>query len=121
MFWVSWTLSAYGDKYKNSGNAGLADIVVALQWVKDNIAQFGGDPDNVTIFGQSGGGGKVTCMMNTPKAKGLFHKAIVESGSYITSFTDKSISQRVAAALCWMNYIYRLPRSIPYKKSLMIN
>ena len=92
-------LSAYGDQYKNSGNAGLADIVAALQWVKENIAQFGGDPDNVTLFGQSGGGGKVTCMMNTPKAKGLFHKAIVESGSYITAFTDKSVSQRVAAAL----------------------
>lgn len=92
-------LSAYGDKYKNSGNAGLADIVAALQWVKENIAQFGGDPDNVTIFGQSGGGGKVTCMMNTPRAKGLFQKAIVESGSYITSFNEKSVSQRVAAAL----------------------
>ena len=92
-------LSAYGDKYKNSGNASMADLVAALQWVKDNIAQFGGDPDNVTIFGQSGGGGKVTCMMSTPKAKGLFQKAIVESGSYITSFTDKSVSQRVAAAL----------------------
>ncbi len=92
-------LSAYGDKYKNSGNAGLADLVAALQWVKENIAQFGGDPDNVTIFGQSGGGGKVTCMMNTPMAKGLFQKAIVESGSYITSFTEKSVSQLVAAAL----------------------
>ncbi len=92
-------LSAYGDKYKNSGNAGLADLVAALQWVKENISQFGGDPDNVTIFGQSGGGGKVTCMMSTPMAKGLFQKAIVESGSYITSFTDKSVSQRVAAAL----------------------
>ncbi|GAC1312905.1 MAG: carboxylesterase/lipase family protein [Mucilaginibacter sp.] len=92
-------LSAYGDKYKNSGNAGLADLVASLQWVKENIAQFGGDPDNVTIFGQSGGGGKVTCMMNTPWAKGLFQKAIVESGSYITSFTDKSTSQRVAKAL----------------------
>jgi para-nitrobenzyl esterase len=92
-------LSAYGDKYKNSGNAGLADLVVALQWVKENIAQFGGDPDNVTIFGQSGGGGKVTCLMNTPWAKGLFQKAIVESGSYITSFNEKSVSQRVAAAL----------------------
>ena len=92
-------LSQYGDKYKNSGNAGLADLVLALQWVKENIAQFGGDPDNVTIFGQSGGGGKVTCMMNTPWAKGLFQKAIVESGSYITSFTEKSVSQRVAAAL----------------------
>jgi para-nitrobenzyl esterase len=92
-------LSAYGDKYKNSGNAGLADIVVALQWVKANIAQFGGDPDNVTIFGQSGGGGKVTCMMNAPSAKGLFQKAIVESGSYITNFNEKAASQRVAAAL----------------------
>ena len=92
-------LSAFGDKYKNSGNAGLADLVAALQWIKTNIAQFGGDPDNVTIFGQSGGGGKVTCMMNTPKAKGLFQKAIVESGSYITSFNEKSASQRVAAAV----------------------
>lgn len=92
-------LSAYGDKYKNSGNAGLADIVAALQWVKQNIDQFGGDPNNVTIFGQSGGGGKVTCMMNTPQAKGLFHKAIVESGSYVTSFTEKAVSQRLAAAL----------------------
>jgi para-nitrobenzyl esterase len=92
-------LSAYGDKYKNSGNAGLADLVAALQWVKDNIAQFGGDPGNVTIFGQSGGGGKVTCLMNTPWAKGLFQKAIVESGSYITSFTDKSVSQQLAAAV----------------------
>lgn len=92
-------LSAYGDKYKGSGNAGLLDLIAALQWVKQNIGQFGGDPGNVTIFGQSGGGGKVTCLMNTPAAKGLFHKAIVESGSYITSFTEKSVSQRVASAL----------------------
>lgn len=112
-------LSAYGDKYKNSGNAGLADLVAALQWVKENIAQFGGDPDNVTIFGQSGGGGKVTCMMNTPMAKGLFHKAIVESGSYITSFTDKTVSQRVAATL--LNELHLQPsqvdslQKIPYE------
>jgi para-nitrobenzyl esterase len=92
-------LSAYGDKYKGSGNAGLLDLIAALQWVKQNIAQFGGDPDNVTIFGQSGGGGKVTCLMNAPSAKGLFQKAIVESGSYITSFTEKSVSQRITAAL----------------------
>jgi para-nitrobenzyl esterase len=92
-------LSAYGEKYKESGNAGLLDLIVALQWVKQNIDQFGGDPDNVTIFGQSGGGGKVTCLMNSPAAKGLFQKAIVESGSYITSFTEKTVSQRVAAAL----------------------
>ena len=92
-------LSAYGDKYKSSPNAGLLDLVAALQWIKQNIAQFGGDPDNVTIFGQSGGGGKVTSLMNAPSAKGLFHKAIVESGSYLTGFTEPSISKRVAAAL----------------------
>ena len=92
-------LSAYGDKYKSSPNAGLLDLVAALQWIKQNIAQFGGDPDNVTIFGQSGGGGKVTSLMNAPSAKGLFHKAIVESGSYLSGFTEQSISKRVAAAL----------------------
>ncbi|MBO0948969.1 carboxylesterase/lipase family protein [Fibrella forsythiae] len=92
-------LSAYGDKYKNSANAGLMDLVASLQWVKANIAQFGGDPDNVTIFGQSGGGGKVTSLMNAPSAKGLFHKAIVQSGSYITTFAEKDIMQKVSAAL----------------------
>jgi para-nitrobenzyl esterase len=92
-------LSAYGDKYKSSPNAGLLDLVAALQWVRENIAQFGGDPGNVTIFGQSGGGGKVTSLMNAPSAKGLFHKAIVESGSYLTGFTEPSVSKRVAAAL----------------------
>ncbi len=92
-------LSAYGEKYKYSPNAGLMDLVAALQWVKENIAQFGGDPNNVTIFGQSGGGGKVTCLMNAPSAKGLFSKAIVQSGSYITSFMDAAIAKRVGAAL----------------------
>lgn len=92
-------LSAYGEKYKNSPNAGLMDLVVALQWVKQNIDQFGGDPNNVTIFGQSGGGGKVTSLMNAPSAKGLFHKAIVQSGSYITSFTESALMKQVSAAL----------------------
>ncbi|CAN5536959.1 carboxylesterase/lipase family protein [soil metagenome] len=92
-------LSAYGDKYKSSANAGLIDLVAALQWVKENIAQFGGDPDNVTIFGQSGGGGKVSCLMAAPSAKGLFHKAIVESGSYVTAFTEKTTAQKIGAAL----------------------
>ncbi|GAA4455903.1 hypothetical protein GCM10023189_24340 [Nibrella saemangeumensis] len=92
-------LSAFGEKYRNSANAGLMDLVMALQWVKQNITQFGGDPNNVTIFGQSGGGGKVTSLMNAPSAKGLFHKAIVQSGSYITSFTEKKLAQKVGAAL----------------------
>jgi para-nitrobenzyl esterase len=70
-----------GAKYADSGNAGMLDAVLALQWVRDNIANFGGDPRNVTIFGQSGGGAKVSLLMAMPAAKGLFHKAIVESGS----------------------------------------
>ena len=73
-------LSPFGEKYKNSGNAGHADIVAALQWVHDNIAAFGGDPDNVTVFGQSGGGGKVSCLLQTPAADGLFHRGIIQSG-----------------------------------------
>jgi para-nitrobenzyl esterase len=70
-----------GAKYGDSGNAGMLDCVLALEWVRDNIAHFGGDPNNVTIFGESGGGGKVSVLMAMPPAKGLFHKAIVESGS----------------------------------------
>ena len=73
-------VSAYGPQYENSGNAGLADLVMALQWIHDNIENFGGDPDNVTIFGQSGGGGKVCALLQCPSADGLFHKAIVHSG-----------------------------------------
>ncbi len=92
-------LSAYNEKYKSSANAGLLDLVAALQWVKQNIAQFGGDPNNVTIFGQSGGGGKVSSLMNAPDAKGLFQKAIVESGSYLNKFTEKSVAQQISAAL----------------------
>lgn len=91
-------MSAYGEQYKSSGNAGLTDLVAALQWVKENIAAFGGDPNNVTIFGQSGGGGKVTSLMYAPSAKGLFQKAIVQSGSYLSAFNDPMITRRIAAA-----------------------
>lgn len=72
-----------GEKYADSGNVGMLDIVLALEWVRDNIAHFGGDPGNVTIFGESGGGGKVSTLMAMPPAQGLFHKAIVESGSML--------------------------------------
>ncbi len=92
-------LSGFGEKYKSSPNAGLLDLVASLQWVKANIARFGGDPDNITIFGQSGGGGKVTALMNAPSAKGLFAKTIIESGSYLSSFTEQSISRRVGTAI----------------------
>ena len=76
-------LSDFGEKYKYSGVAGIMDMVKALEWVNRNIAAFGGDPDNVTIFGQSGGGGKVNILMGTPSAKGLFHRGIIESGSML--------------------------------------
>ena len=68
-----------GDEYRASGNAGMHDIVLALSWIRDNIAAFGGDPDCVTIFGQSGGGAKVTTLLAMPSASGLFHRAIVQS------------------------------------------
>ena len=73
-------LSDFGEKYWNSVNVGMADLVEALRWVKENIAYFGGDPENVTIFGQSGGGGKVTVLGQIPEAENLFQKMIVMSG-----------------------------------------
>ena len=69
-----------GPAYADSVNAGMTDLVAALRWIQDNIANFGGDPDSVLIYGQSGGGSKVTCLMGMPSAKGLFHRAIAQSG-----------------------------------------
>lgn len=69
-----------GEKYAESGNVGMLDIVAALEWIKDNISNFGGDPGNVTIMGQSGGGAKVCTLTAMPSAKGLFHKAVALSG-----------------------------------------
>jgi para-nitrobenzyl esterase len=73
-------LGALHDDFSDSGNVGQLDIVLALKWVKDNIAAFGGDAGNVTIFGQSGGGAKVSTVLAMPPARGLFHKAIIQSG-----------------------------------------
>ncbi|MDR3166573.1 MAG: carboxylesterase family protein [Treponema sp.] len=93
-------LSSYGEKYKNSGNAGMADIVEALRWIQDNIAAFGGDPDNVTVFGQSGGGMKVTALGQIPEAKGLYHKGIVMSGVADTGiFGGKRDDRRLVKAM----------------------
>lgn len=73
-------LSPFGEKYKNSGNAGHADLVAALTWIHENIELFGGDPDNVTIFGQSGGGMKVADLIQIADADGLFHRGLIMSG-----------------------------------------
>lgn len=74
-------LSAYGEEYRYSANCGMADIVAALRWVRDNIAVFGGDPENVTLVGQSGGAGKVQALMGMPAAVGLFNKVVLQSGA----------------------------------------
>ena len=92
-------LSAYDARYAGSANAGIQDLVAALQWVKANIDKFGGNPDNITIFGESGGGAKVLTLMATPAADGLFHKAIVQSGAVERmgmTLTPAKASRRVA-------------------------
>ncbi|MBQ6243965.1 MAG: carboxylesterase/lipase family protein [Bacteroidales bacterium] len=76
-------LTGLGGKYAQSVNLGQQDIVKALEWVRDNIARFGGDPASVTIGGQSGGGGKVSALLAMPAAKGLFRRAVVQSGSFL--------------------------------------
>jgi len=96
-------LSAYGPDYANSRQTGMADLVASLEWVRDNIEAFGGDPGNVMIFGQSGGGGKVVRLMHMPVAKGLFHNVSAQSGSASYRGTDPAASikgqQALAAAV----------------------
>ena len=87
-----------GEKYAASGNVGMLDIVAALEWVRDNIASFGGDPGNVTIMGQSGGGAKVCILTAMPSAKGLFHKAVVLSGA-MTRSGDKEYAEKLGSTV----------------------
>lgn len=88
-------LSSFGGKWEKSVNVGMLDIVTALKWTKENAAAFGGDPDNITIFGESGGGGKVGALLCMPEAEGLFSKAIIQSGAKI-NITDQNISRPLA-------------------------
>ena len=91
-------VSAFGEKYWNSGNVGNADLVVCLRWIRENIARFGGDPENITIFGQSGGGRKVGALLQIPEAEGLFQKAIIESGTVKETLNppDAALSKEIA-------------------------
>jgi para-nitrobenzyl esterase len=89
---------AGGERFAASGNVGMLDIVAALEWVRDNIANFGGDPGNVTIMGQSGGGAKVCLLTAMPAAKGLFHKAVVLSGASRRA-GEKASSEKLGAAV----------------------
>jgi para-nitrobenzyl esterase len=88
-----------GAKFAGSGNVGMLDIVAALEWVRDNIANFGGDSGNVTVFGESGGGGKVSTLMAMPAAKGLFHRAIAQSGVALRGMTGDAAAATARALL----------------------
>lgn len=91
-------LSACGEKYAQSANVGVLDIVKALEWIRNNIESFGGNPADVTIVGESGGGGKVGTIMCMPAAQGLFHKAIIQSGTLLNTMT-KETSQQLGLAV----------------------
>jgi para-nitrobenzyl esterase len=114
-------LAAYGEQYASSANLGMTDLVAALEWVRDNISNFGGDPGNVTIFGQSGGGGKVGTLMAMPSAKGLFHRAIVQSGSMSRASTmerSQKIAADVLAELGLSGSLVSQLHELPYQKLL---
>jgi para-nitrobenzyl esterase len=88
-----------GEAWAHSGNAGVLDLVAALRWVRDNIERFGGDPGNVTIFGESGGGGKVSVLLAMPAVRGLFHRAIIQSGAAIRVSTRERVNALAEAVL----------------------
>jgi len=92
-------LIEYGEQYASSPNVGMMDLVAALEWVKTNISNFGGDPNTVLIFGQSGGGGKVSALMGMPSAGGLFHRAVVESGASLRQGTLDRSAQIAAGVI----------------------
>src|SRR5271156_218649 len=92
-----------GDEFTASGNAGMLDIVAALEWVRDNIAAFGGDAGNVTIFGESGGGAKVSVLMAMPAAHGLFHKAIIQSGPAVQMASRDDAAETARQLLAELN------------------
>ncbi|MCI4591839.1 carboxylesterase/lipase family protein [Sphingobium sp. BYY-5] len=92
-------LARIDPRFADSGNAGQLDLILALRWVRDNIAAFGGDPNNVLVFGQSGGGAKIATMMAMPAARGLFHRAITMSGQQVTASGPINASRRTAAYL----------------------
>lgn len=97
-------LAELGDaKFASAANAGILDCVAALEWTRDNIAGFGGDPGNVTIFGQSGGGRKVSTLLGMPSAKGLFHRAIVESGSQLNGVAREDATKTAREVLTRLN------------------
>lgn len=107
--------------FEGAGTAGMRDVVAALGWVRDNIARFGGDPGNVTIFGESGGGAKVSVLMALPAAKGLFHKAIIQSGPAVQMATREDGTHTARLVLAELGLGEREAgklRSVPAEKLL---
>lgn len=96
-------LGHLSSRYIESGNLGMLDVVQALTWIRDNIGEFGGDPSNVTVFGESGGAGKVSALMAMRSAKGLFHKAVVQSGSWNYADSVLAASRRTDTVLQNLN------------------
>ncbi len=92
-----------GPEFADSGNAGMLDLVLALRWVHDNIAEFGGDPGRVTIFGQSGGGAKCATLMAMPAARGLFHRVLTMSGQQLVGRTREHATETARAVLRALN------------------
>ena len=120
---VNHRLNAFGYAYlarlvpelADSGNAGQLDLVLALQWVQDNIAEFGGDPSNVLVFGQSGGGAKIATMMAMPAASGLFHRAATMSGQQVTASGPGNASRRT---LAWLEALKLKPEQAGQLRTL---
>jgi para-nitrobenzyl esterase len=92
-------LARLDPRFPDSGNAGQLDLVLALRWIRSNIAAFGGDPSRILVFGQSGGGAKIATMMGMPAAKGLFHRAITMSGQQVTASGPLNATARAKAYL----------------------
>ena len=116
-------LAEYGGEWAQASNAGMLDVVRALEWIREHIAGFGGDPDNVTVFGQSGGAGKVSTVMAMPAAKGLFHRAIAQSGSNLTGISKADAIRTTELVLQRLNIkpdqLDRL-RTIPVERVLAV-
>ncbi len=107
-----------GAEFAESGNTGLLDLIAALRWINATIVEFGGDPGNVTIFGQSGGGAKVSTLMAMPQARGLFHRAIVQSGSHLDALTPEEATKHAATLLTALDI---KPADIPKLRTLPVD
>jgi len=116
-------LGAFAPEFEGSGNVGMMDIVQALAWVRDNIENFGGDPNRVMIFGQSGGGRKTSHLLAMPSAKGLFHRASIQSGAALRSITPEAADETAARVLAQLGLTkdnFRELQNAPLEKLLAV-